>query len=140
MPLALAYEQAMSQYHSLASEHHFATLFAVHEASAFGAKFGQRQTEFSFERELAELKSWGTQQDMDDAALSAARKRWRASQPKLGETGSWSRGQEYVRLWQAGIRPNYIPAPEAFASANVSDASIDVIPLTSRARTRSNIY
>jgi len=109
MPLALAYEQAAAQFHSLKSEYHLANLFAVHEAEYFGAEFGPRQTEVSFQREAGELKSWGAQQEMDDAAALAARKRWRIEPPKTGESNVWSRGEEYVRLWQAGIRPNYLP-------------------------------
>jgi len=116
MPLALAYEQAVAQFHSLKSEHHLATLFAVHEAEYFGAEFGSRQTDDSFQRELAELKTWGAEQMLDDAAALAARKRWRATPPKMSEEGVWTRGEEYIRLWQAGIRPNYIPVAEDVAN------------------------
>lgn len=110
MPLALAYEQSVAQFHSLRSEHHLSTLFAVHEAEYFGAEFGPREADIGFRKELAELKTWGAQQELDDAAAIAARKRWRAISPKTEHTGVWSRGEEYVRLWQAGIRPSYLPA------------------------------
>jgi small subunit ribosomal protein S23 len=123
MPLALAYEQAVAQFHSLKSEHHLANLFAVHEAIYFGGEFGLRQTEVTFQRELAELKSWGTQQEMDDAAALAARKRWRIAQPKTGDPKAWTRGEDYVRLWQAGIRPNYLPIDTAASGTGASESA-----------------
>ena len=41
-----------------------------------------------------------------------ARKRWRAIIERSGNT-EFTRGEEYVRLWKEGIRPDYSPALSA---------------------------
>ena len=61
---------------------------------------------------------------LDDSAR-LARRRWRmvplgsrvvgddASGPGEGDAAdrnAWSRGEEYVRLWKEGVRPDYSPA------------------------------
>lgn len=46
---------------------------------------------------------------MDEGALAAI-KRWKVLVEKNHGVSQWTRGEEYVRLWQEGIRPNYGPA------------------------------
>jgi small subunit ribosomal protein S23 len=148
MPLALAYEQAVAQFHSLKSEHHLATLVAAHEAEYFGAEFGPRQSDDSFQRELVALKTRGAQQELDDAAALAARKRWRVVGPQTGEEGVWSQGEEYVRLWQAGVRPNYIPVrvdsevPVAVAVSDNSQStgSIKLAKTKSESKSKDSLF
>jgi len=107
MPLSLAYETAVSQFHSLKSEHHLATLFAVQEAERYGAHFGLREADLNFRKETAALRSWSTQDHEDNIEAALARKRWRAVPLQTSPPYSWSRGEDYVRLWRSGIRPTY---------------------------------
>ncbi|TDL28217.1 hypothetical protein BD410DRAFT_684934, partial [Rickenella mellea] len=104
--LARAYATAVMQFRSLRSEHHIATKVAAAEAEAYGAEFGKTETEKSFDREGEFLKTWD---NVGDARRSsdAARKRWKAIIDTTGWEGSWTKGEEYVRLWKEGIRPNY---------------------------------
>ena len=110
LPLTEAYSTSIAQFRALRSEHHIASAFAAQEAEAYGATFGPSAIENSFmqeEKVLAERRIKSEQ--MDERELTA-RKRWRAVVNRGGSPGEWSRGQEYVRLWKEGVRPDYSPA------------------------------
>ncbi|KAF8203024.1 mitochondrial ribosomal protein S25-domain-containing protein [Pholiota molesta] len=47
--------------------------------------------------------------ELDEGAL-AARKRWKAIVDKNHGDNQWTKGEQYVRLWQEGARPNYMPS------------------------------
>lgn len=61
-----------------------------------------------FALEEKQLDTWEKKDELDASAL-AARKRWKAIIEKEYDTGTWSRGKEYVRLWREGVRPDYMP-------------------------------
>ena len=115
MSLSEAYAKAVAQFRALRSEHHIASTFAALEAEQLGSTFGKSEIENLFEREKRSLATWDRKEELDEGAL-AARKRWKATveRPHVkqleDENKSWSKGEEYVRLWQTGNRPNYIPA------------------------------
>lgn len=108
MPLTEAYASAIAQFRALRSEHSVASAVALMEADAIGLELGPYQVDKSFEAEERALQKW-TKKDKEDAAVLAARKRWRAV---VEREGTWTRGQEYARLWQGGVRPDYSPDPE----------------------------
>lgn len=108
-PLSQAYAIAVSQFRSLRSEHEIATSVAAAEVTAYGGSFGPSASEIGFAREEQHLKTW----EISDAAAREsyeARKRWRAIVGRTNGLGNWTRGEEYVRLWKDGVRPNYAPA------------------------------
>ncbi|KAJ7040365.1 mitochondrial ribosomal protein S25-domain-containing protein [Mycena alexandri] len=109
IPLSQAYAQAIAQFRSLRSEHHISTTFAVMEAEDLGAVFVHGEIEHAFEKEKRALSTWEKLADVDEGSL-AARKRWKMiAERHIGET-DWSRGVQYVKMWQAGNRVNYSPA------------------------------
>ncbi|KAI0080348.1 hypothetical protein K474DRAFT_1682731 [Panus rudis PR-1116 ss-1] len=107
LPLTNAYAAAVAQFRSLRAEHRIASSVALLEAEAYGWEFGSSQVEISFEKEEKALDTWQKKAEFDAGAF-AARKRWKAEIDR--KVGSWTRGQEYVRLWKEGVRPNYSPA------------------------------
>jgi small subunit ribosomal protein S23 len=108
--LTQAYACSIAQFRSLRSEHHISSTFAALEAEHHGATFGPTQIEHGFEHEIDSLKSWERREELDQGAM-AARKRWKAIvEKKYGVGDEWSKGQEYVRLWKDGVRPNYAPS------------------------------
>ncbi|KAF8640956.1 hypothetical protein AX17_000602 [Amanita inopinata Kibby_2008] len=109
LSLTEAYARAVSQFRSLRSEHHIATKYAVMEARYLGATFVPTETEHGFNKEIRNLDTWERREELDEGAL-AARKRWKAIVQRQDGVDQWTRGQEYVRLWKNGIRPNYAPA------------------------------
>ncbi|KAJ2919265.1 hypothetical protein MD484_g1182, partial [Candolleomyces efflorescens] len=108
VPLSEAYARAVAQFRALRSEHHVATTFAVMEAEALGAAFQPGELEQSFEKEKKALESWQKKEEQDEGAL-AARKRWKAIVEKREGQDRWTKGEEYVRLWKEGVRPDYSP-------------------------------
>lgn len=106
LPLTNAYTAAIAQFRSLRSEHHIARTIALREAEAYGIEFGPSQVEISVAKEEKALDTWHRKAELDAGAL-AARKRWKTIVER--NPGPWSRGQEYVRLWQEGVRPTYSP-------------------------------
>ncbi|KAJ7926029.1 mitochondrial ribosomal protein S25-domain-containing protein [Mycena leptocephala] len=108
VPLSQAYAQAIAQFRSLRSEHHIATTFAVLEAEALGAEFVHGPIEHAFEKEKRALASWEKLDDLDEGSL-AARKRWKMIADRHSGETDWSRGAQYVKMWQAGIRVDYSP-------------------------------
>ncbi|KAJ7193363.1 mitochondrial ribosomal protein S25-domain-containing protein [Mycena pura] len=108
-PLSEAYAMAVAQFRALRSEHHIATTFAVMEAEELGGMFVRGEIEHAFEKEKRALATWETLEDIDEGSLTA-RKRWKMiAERHVGET-DWSRGVQYVRMWQAGNRVDYSPA------------------------------
>lgn len=98
----------MAQFRSLRAEHHIATKFAAMEADYLGAIFGKGEIAQSFEKEKRGLASFERREELDEGAM-AARKRWKAIVEKQHGGRQWTAGQEYVRLWKEGVRPNYAP-------------------------------
>jgi small subunit ribosomal protein S23 len=78
------------------------------EAEHLGAVFGRGEIEHSFEKEKRGLASFERREELDEGAM-AARKRWKAIVEKQHGVRQWTEGQEYVRLWKEGVRPNYAP-------------------------------
>ncbi|KAF7337459.1 37S ribosomal protein S25, mitochondrial [Mycena sanguinolenta] len=108
VPLSQAYAQAIAQFRALRSEHHIATTFAVLEAEALGATFVRGEIEHAFEKEKRALATWERLDDIDEGSL-AARKRWKMISEKHVGQSQWSKGVQYVKMWQAGNRVNYSP-------------------------------
>ncbi|PCH33903.1 hypothetical protein WOLCODRAFT_112765 [Wolfiporia cocos MD-104 SS10] len=108
VPLTKAYSAAVAQFRSLRSEHDVAKKFALLEVEHYGIAFGPSQVEITFAKEERAFESWRKNEELD-AGENAAKKRWRAIVEREGPPGSWTKGQEYVRLWQEGIRPTYAP-------------------------------
>ena len=115
-PLTEAYASAVAQFRALRAEHRVATSVALMEAQATGIEFGISTVEKNFLAEERALQSW-TKKDAEDAAAQAARKRWRAV---VEREGAWTRGQEYTRLWQEGVRPTYSPVIEQVVAGSSS--------------------
>jgi small subunit ribosomal protein S23 len=78
------------------------------EAEHLGAVFGRGEIAHSFEKEKRGLASFERREELDEGAM-AARKRWKAIVEKQHGSRQWTAGQEYVRLWKEGVRPNYAP-------------------------------
>jgi len=79
------------------------------EAEHLGALFVRGEIEHAFEKEKRALATWDKLAEMDEGSL-ITRKRWKMiAEAHEGET-NWSKGVEYVKMWQHGIRVNYAPA------------------------------
>ena len=112
MPISSAYATAVSQFRALRSEQHLAKRFALLEAKHYGVEFGPSQVEITFEKEEKALNTFAQhqQQRLED---SLANKRWKAIVERQGPPPTWTKGQEYTRLWQEGVRPTYGPIQTA---------------------------
>jgi small subunit ribosomal protein S23 len=121
VPITHAYEAAVAQFRALRSEHEVSSRIALMEAEQYGIKFGPTMTEKMFEEEQKALRSWSKNKQAD-AMENTARKRWRMIPEKVGEQGSWTKGEEYTRLWQQGVRPSYAPM---LASKVITDAGLE---------------
>lgn len=108
LSLSEAYARSVYQFRALRSEHHIATTIAVKEAEALGSEFGLSEIERAHELEKRSIATWERQAELDEGAI-AARKRWKAIVDKQPGANQWTKGVEYVRLWNEGIRPNYMP-------------------------------
>ena len=73
-----------------------------------GAVFGKGEIAQSFEKERKNLATFERREELDEGAM-AARKRWKAIVENHHGSKEWTGGQEYVRLWKEGVRPNYAP-------------------------------
>ncbi|KAK7463867.1 mitochondrial ribosomal small subunit component [Stygiomarasmius scandens] len=109
LSLSYAYARAVAQFRALRSEHHIATTMAATEADCLGGIFQNSEVAHAFEKEIKSLATWERQAELDEGAM-AARKRWRSIVQGNQEPREWSKGQEYVRLWKEGIKPQYLPA------------------------------
>ncbi|KAI0314770.1 mitochondrial ribosomal protein S25-domain-containing protein [Amylostereum chailletii] len=105
--LAEAYATAVAQFRALRSEQHIANLVAAQEAEAYGAVFGPSAIESGFAMESKVLTENQMKSEQIDQRELVARKRWRLIAQRSGPQGEWSKGQEYVRLWKEGVRPDY---------------------------------
>jgi hypothetical protein len=108
MSLSKAYSHSVAQFRALRSEHHIATTVAIKEAEALGSHFGPSEIEQAHEMEKRSLTTWERRAELDESAI-AARKRWKAIVDQQPGANQWTKGVEYVRLWNEGIRPNYMP-------------------------------
>ncbi|EAU92728.1 hypothetical protein CC1G_01773 [Coprinopsis cinerea okayama7 len=106
--LSEAYARSVAQFRALRSEHHVATVFAVMEAEALGGTFAPDEVDRTFQKEAEALETWQLKEKKDEGAL-AARKRWKAIVEKRDGVDQWTKGEEYVRLWKEGVRPDYSP-------------------------------
>ncbi|KAI5124153.1 hypothetical protein M0805_000963 [Coniferiporia weirii] len=109
LSLSDAYAAAVMQYRALRSEQHIASQVAAAEAAHYGTVFKPGPIERGFSQERENLKSW-EQKKYTEAESMEARKRWRMQVERTGHVGTWTKGEEYVRLWKDGIRPDYSPA------------------------------
>lgn len=109
MTLSDAYAAAVMQYRALRSERHIASKVAAQEAEHYGMVFKPGAIQRGFDREREHLKSW-SQGKYAEAESLEARKRWRMRVERTGNVSSWTKGEEYVRLWKEGVRPDYSPA------------------------------
>ncbi|TFY72430.1 hypothetical protein EVG20_g587 [Dentipellis fragilis] len=110
VPLTEAYKSAVAQFRALRSEHHIATVFAAQEAESYGAVFAPSATEKGYEYETKVLTSDKKQKAEMDEREMTSRKRWRMENVRGRHESEWTKGQEYVRLWKQGVRPDYSPA------------------------------
>jgi len=116
LALSDAYASSVAQFRTLRAVQHVATRFAAQQAAiSHGARFGPSATARGFEVEDAVLEANERRSERLDNSTRLARRRWRmvplgtnASSSSSG--GEWSRGEEYVRLWREGVRPDYSPA------------------------------
>jgi len=117
LALTDAYATTIAEFRTLRAAQHVATRFAAQQAAvAHGARFGLSATARGFEAESAVLEADERRSERLDDSAQLARRRWRMM--PLGANGNsggdgeseWSRGEEYVRLWREGVRPDYSPA------------------------------
>lgn len=129
MTLSNAYASAVMQCRALRSEHHISSAVAVQEAEHYGVVFKPGAIERGFEREREHLKSWAVEKYADAESLEA-RKRWRMRMERTGNISSWTKGEEYVRLWKEGVRPDYSPAfaPQIEDSLTITETPSQQIP------------
>ncbi|KAI0803309.1 mitochondrial ribosomal protein S25-domain-containing protein [Irpex lacteus] len=121
VPITHAYLVAVAQFRALRSEHEVASRVALLEADYYGLQFGPSLTQRTFDEEQKVLQSWSKDKQAD-AMANTARKRWRMIPERVGEPGSWTRGEEYTRLWQEGVRPSYAPT---VASTVITSAGLE---------------
>jgi small subunit ribosomal protein S23 len=130
LTLSDAYATSISQFRTLRAVQHVATRFAAQAASAHGARFGPSVTARGFEAENRVLEESELRSERLDDSARLARRRWRmvalgsgssessgggggggtVSEDTTASRNAWSRGEEYVRLWKVGVRPDYSPA------------------------------
>lgn len=114
LALSDAYAASVAQFRTLRAVQHVATRFAAQQAAvAHGARFGPSATTRGFEAEDAVLEAAERRSERLDDSTRLARRRWRMVPLGTGGSsggGEWSRGEEYVRLWREGVRPDYSPA------------------------------
>jgi len=106
--LSEAYARSVAEFRALRAEHHIATTVAIKEAEELGSVFGPSEIEQAHEMEKKSIATWERQAELDEGAI-AARKRWKAIVEKQPGANQWTKGVEYVRLWNEGIRPSYMP-------------------------------
>lgn len=124
VPITHAYSVAAAQFRALRSEREITTRVALLEAEHYGVPLGPSMTEKMFQEEEKALNSWSKNKQAD-AMANTARKRWRMIPEEVGEPSAWTKGQEYTRLWQEGIRPTYSPA---IASTIITSAGLETAP------------
>ncbi|KAF9053351.1 mitochondrial ribosomal protein S25-domain-containing protein [Panaeolus papilionaceus] len=131
LSLSDAYSRAVAQFRALRSEHHIATTFAVLEAQELGSKFGASEIEQAYTLNKKNIETWERQEELDEGAM-AARKRWKAIVENHHGADQWTKGREYVRLWQEGVRPDYMPALTEPVEAVLDKPQVDFMNLRGR--------
>lgn len=131
-----AYSSAVAQFRALRSERLMASKTALREAETLGIAFGRTTVERVFKLEARQFATWKRQAELDQAE-STARKRWRMVAENVGMRPVWSRGRDYTRLWQEGIRPTYSAALAASAIAPPKPAPAAAAPSSRPAPARS---
>lgn len=116
----------MAQFRALRSEHHVATTFAVKEAESYGIQFGLTEIEMGFEKEKKAMDTWKFREEADPGEYAAAKK-WSSLVREREGKDQWTKGQEYVRLWKDGVRPNYLSRPKAKREALPSEAQVPAV-------------
>jgi len=153
LALSDAYATSVAQFRSLRASQHVATRFAAQAAVAHGARFGPSETARGFEAEGRVLEASELRRERLDDSARLARSRWRMialGSGSGGDSGSglgagagagedanrnaWSRGEEYVRLWKEGVRPDYSPALTEPISPPIDP--VDFMGTRERSRTR----
>ncbi|KIJ65014.1 hypothetical protein HYDPIDRAFT_167340 [Hydnomerulius pinastri MD-312] len=115
--LTVAYTRAVAEFRALRAEYDIANAFARMEAEAYGTVFPS-EIDRTFEKEDKVYQAMERKKALDASAL-LARKRWKAIlHVDSGMGNTWSRGQEYTKLQQQGVRPTHFisddaPAPPA---------------------------
>ncbi|KAI9444727.1 mitochondrial ribosomal protein S25-domain-containing protein [Lactarius indigo] len=134
LALSDAYAASIAQFRTLRAVQHVATRFAAQQASiAHGARFGPSATARGFAAESAVLEADERRSERLDDSTRLARRRWRmvplgtGSSSSSSSGGEWSRGEEYVRLWREGVRPDYSPALTEPIDPTPSTVSTDFI-------------
>ncbi|KAI6008355.1 mitochondrial ribosomal protein S25-domain-containing protein [Pisolithus orientalis] len=104
--LTVAYTRAVAEFRALRAEHDIASSFSRMEAEAYGAVFPS-EVDRTFQKEDMVYKAPERKRALDEGAL-LARKRWRAILSiDSGMGNTWSRGHEYAKLQDQGIRPRH---------------------------------
>jgi len=162
LALSDAYATSVAQFRALRATQHVATRFAAQAATAHGARFGPSETTRGFEAEGRVLEASELRRERLDDSARLARSRWRMVALGNGAGGgvggisgsglgavavaggggedadrdAWSRGEEYVRLWREGVRPDYSPAlTEPISNSSPID-SVDFMGTRDRSRSR----
>lgn len=151
LALSDAYATSVAQFRTLRASQHIATRFAAQAAVAHGARFGSSETARGFEAERRVLEASELRRERLDDSARLARSRWRmialggggggdsgsgldAGAGEDADRHAWTRGEEYVRLWKEGVRPDYSPALTEPISPPVDP--VDFMGTRERSRTR----
>ncbi|KAI6007165.1 mitochondrial ribosomal protein S25-domain-containing protein [Pisolithus albus] len=104
--LTVAYTRAVAEFRALRAEHDIASSFSRLEAEAYGATFPS-EVDRTFQKEDMVYRAPERKRALDEGAL-LARKRWRAIlNIDSGMGNTWSKGHEYARLQDQGVRPRH---------------------------------
>jgi len=133
--LTVAYTRAVAEFRALRAEYDIANSFACMEAEAYGAVF-QSEIDRTFAKEDKVYQAVERKKALDEGAL-LARKRWKAIlDVDSGMGNTWSRGQEYAKLQEQGVRPTHLVVDDRatqFQSTSdvVKSESLDFMQLSS---------
>ncbi|KAG6329379.1 hypothetical protein ID866_9709 [Astraeus odoratus] len=118
--LTVAYTRAVAEFRALRAEHDVASSFARMEAEAYGMVFPS-ELDRTFEKEDIVYKAPERKRALDEGAL-LSRKRWRAIlNIDSGMGSTWSRGQQYVKLQEEGVRPTHLFIDQSQQSSTSQD-------------------
>ncbi|KAI0285413.1 mitochondrial ribosomal protein S25-domain-containing protein [Russula aff. rugulosa BPL654] len=125
LTLSDAYATSIAQFRTLRAVQHVATRFAAQAASVYGARFGPSATARGFEVEnkvgeepLAHGHAWNRAEQEGSSGVGVGV----VNVGSAADRKAWSRGEEYVRLWKEGVRPDYSPAlTESIAPVDPAD-------------------
>lgn len=121
--LTVAYTRAVAEFRTLRAEYDIANTFARMEAESYGTVFPS-EVDRTFEKEDMVYKSSERKKALDESALRA-RKRWRAIlNLDSGMGNTWSRGQEYVKRQNDGVRPSHLVDQQTQPPLNSSEEQL----------------